>query len=60
MEFKVYGIDGTKCIRKFKSLEDAQSWAWTVDTGKAYRIEWTEPADETYGIRERKNVVRVS
>lgn len=40
MEYRVYKANGSKCIRKFEKLEDAQAWCWTVDTGKAYRIEW--------------------
>jgi hypothetical protein len=41
-EYRVYEANGTRCIRKFESLDDAKAWAWTVATGKSYRIEWAE------------------
>ena len=56
MSYRIYkGYRGTKCIRKFDSLEDAQMWCVIRDHTEPYRIEWIEPADEERGIRERKN-----
>lgn len=53
MTYRVYkGYKGTKCIRKFDNLDDAQMWCWVRESGP-YRIEWTEPADK-HG-RERQN-----
>lgn len=60
MTFKVYnGYMGTKCIKKFDNLQDAQTWCWIRDRKEPYRVEWTEPADEDNGIRERKNKMYV-
>ena len=56
MAFKVYkGFHGTKCVRKFDVLEDAQTWCNIHEN--MYRIEWVEPANDRYGIGERKNVI---
>lgn len=53
MTYRVYkGYKGTKCIRKFDNLDDAQMWCWVRESGP-YRIEWTEPADKRG--RERQN-----
>lgn len=41
MTCKIYKLNGTRCIRKFDSIEDAQRWCWTVNTGDNYRIEVT-------------------
>lgn len=58
MEFKIYkGRYGTKCVRKFSSLEEAEHYLNTRDLDCIYRIEWVEPADEEHGIRERENVL---
>lgn len=55
MTFRIYkGYTGTKCVRNFDSLEDAQTWCIVRDRKETYRIEWVEPADERHGIRERK------
>lgn len=40
MQYRVYEANGTRCIRKFDSLDEAQAWCWTVDTGKGYRIDF--------------------
>jgi hypothetical protein len=56
MTYRIYkGYGGTKCVRKFENLEDAQMWCWVRDHDEPYRIEWTELADEERGIAERKN-----
>ena len=58
MWFRIYkGRYGTKCIRKFDNLEDAEYYLNVRDLKCIYRIEWTEPADEEHGIRERHNVL---
>lgn len=55
MTYRVYkGYTGTKCVRKFKNLQDAQTWCWVRDHTEPYRIEWVEPEEERYGIRERR------
>lgn len=56
IEFKVYKLNGTKCIRKFDSLEEAQSWVWVHED--LYRIDWVEPAYVRNGFvvtKERSN-----
>lgn len=40
MTYRVFKFDGTKCIRKFDSIEDAKTWCYTVNTGETYRIEF--------------------
>ena len=56
MVYRIYkGYTGTKCVRKFDNLEDAQMWCWVRDGVDPYRIEWVEEADEDRGIPERKN-----
>ena len=56
LTFRVYKINGTKCIRKFDNLEEAQSWVWVHED--LYRVDWVEPALTRNGytvIPERKN-----
>lgn len=43
MQYRVYKANGTRCIRKFDTLDEAQGWCWTRDTGETYRIEWQYP-----------------
>lgn len=60
MTYRVYkGYTGTKCVKKFDSLQDAQTWCWVRDRTEPYRIEWVEPEDERHGIRERKEKMYV-
>ena len=40
MIYRVFKSNGSKCIRKFESLQEAQEWCWTVDTGCYYRIDF--------------------
>ena len=40
MIFRVFKSNGTKCIRKFDSIEEAKVWCWTMDVDHRYRIEW--------------------
>lgn len=41
MVYRVYkGYAGTKCIRKFDNLQEAQMWCWSRDREEPYRIEW--------------------
>ena len=42
LQFRVYKLNGTKCIRKFDSLGEAQSWVWVHED--LYRVDWVEPA----------------
>lgn len=46
MQYRVYEANGTRCIRKFDSIDEAQEWCWTVDTGKSYRIEFQYDGEE--------------
>ena len=43
MEYRVYGKFGKRCIRKFKTLEEAKRWCWCRDAD--YRIEWKYPEE---------------
>ena len=48
LQFRVYKTNGTRCIRKFDSLEAAKSWCFTCNSPDSHRIEWryeneTEP-----------------
>jgi hypothetical protein len=60
MTFRVFTRTGTKCIRKFNSLDDAKHYTYVHEN--AYRIEWTEPACKVGGcyVRERHNRVFVN
>ena len=40
MTYRVFKSNGSKCIRKFDSIDEAKAWCWSVDTGCAYRIEY--------------------
>ena len=40
MVYRVFTTNGSKCIRKFESLEEAQVWCWVKDVDHGYRIEW--------------------
>lgn len=40
MTYRVFKSNGTKCIRKFESIDEAKAWCWTMNTGHSYRIEW--------------------
>ena len=56
MQFRVYKLNGTKCIRKFDSFEEAESWVNVHEDW--YRVDWVEPAYVLYGrtvVPERKN-----
>ena len=60
MTYRIYkGYTGTKCVKKFDNLRDAQMWCWVRDHDEPYRIEWVEPADERNGVSERKNKMYV-
>lgn len=40
MTYRIYKANGSKCIRKFESLDEAKEWCWLTETGNYYRIEW--------------------
>lgn len=47
MTYRVYTENGTKCIRKFDSLDEAKRWCMVRDTGKTYRIEFQYEGEES-------------
>ena len=46
MQYRVYEMNGTRCIRKFDSIDEASEWCMVVDTGKSYRIEFQYDGEE--------------
>ena len=40
MTYRVFKSNGTKCIRKFESIDEAQEWCWTANASHSYRIEF--------------------
>lgn len=48
MTYRVYKRNGTKCIKKFESIEDAKRWCWcrANSNPNLYRIEFQYEGEE--------------